>query len=79
MEDLNWLGIDWDEGPDKGGPFPPYRQSDKTEVYRETAERLVSRRQGLLLLLHAGGAGSAARTGDGEGTAAELSRHLPQY
>jgi nondiscriminating glutamyl-tRNA synthetase len=42
MEDLKWLGIDWDEGPDKGGPFPPYRQSDKTEEYRETAERLVS-------------------------------------
>ncbi len=41
LEDLKWLGIDWDEGPDKGGPFPPYRQSDKTEEYRQTAERLV--------------------------------------
>lgn len=41
MDDLRWLGIDWDEGPDKGGPFPPYRQSDKTMQYRATAERLV--------------------------------------
>jgi nondiscriminating glutamyl-tRNA synthetase len=42
LNDLKWLGIDWDEGPDKGGPFPPYRQSDKTEEYRQVAERLVS-------------------------------------
>ncbi len=42
LEDLKWLGLDWDEGPDKGGPFPPYRQSDKTEEYREIAERLVA-------------------------------------
>jgi glutamyl-tRNA synthetase/nondiscriminating glutamyl-tRNA synthetase len=41
LEDLHWLGIGWDEGPDKGGPFPPYRQSDKTEEYRRTAEALV--------------------------------------
>lgn len=42
LEDLKWLGIDWDEGPDIGGPFPPYRQSDKLGVYREHAERLVA-------------------------------------
>lgn len=41
MEDLKWLGIDWDEGPDVGGPYPPYRQSDKTDVYRSYAERLI--------------------------------------
>jgi nondiscriminating glutamyl-tRNA synthetase len=41
MEDLKWLGIDWDEGPDVGGPYPPYRQSDKMGVYREYAERLI--------------------------------------
>jgi len=42
IEDLKWLGLDWDEGPDVGGPYPPYRQSDKWQVYREYAERLVS-------------------------------------
>jgi glutamyl-tRNA synthetase/nondiscriminating glutamyl-tRNA synthetase len=42
IEDIQWLGLDWDEGPDVGGPYPPYRQSDKWQVYRDHAERLVS-------------------------------------
>jgi glutamyl-tRNA synthetase/nondiscriminating glutamyl-tRNA synthetase len=41
MEDMKWLGLDWDEGPDVGGPYPPYRQSDKMDVYRGYAERLI--------------------------------------
>jgi glutamyl-tRNA synthetase/nondiscriminating glutamyl-tRNA synthetase len=41
LEDLKWLGLDWDEGPDVGGPHPPYRQSDKMEAYRAAAERLI--------------------------------------
>jgi glutamyl-tRNA synthetase/nondiscriminating glutamyl-tRNA synthetase len=41
IEDAKWLGLDWDEGPDVGGPFPPYRQSDKWQVYRDYAEGLV--------------------------------------
>ncbi|HEX2187271.1 MAG TPA: glutamate--tRNA ligase [Longimicrobiaceae bacterium] len=41
LEDLRWLGLDWDEGPDVGGPHAPYRQSERTEVYREHAERLL--------------------------------------
>ena len=40
--DLKWLGLDWDEGPDLGGPYAPYRQSDRLEIYREHAERLLS-------------------------------------
>jgi glutamyl-tRNA synthetase/nondiscriminating glutamyl-tRNA synthetase len=42
LDDLKWLGLDWDEGPDVGGPFGPYRQSDRLEIYREHAERLLS-------------------------------------
>lgn len=42
IDDLKWLGLDWDEGPDKGGPCAPYRQSDRLPVYREYAERLLS-------------------------------------
>ncbi|HEY3928538.1 MAG TPA: glutamate--tRNA ligase [Candidatus Koribacter sp.] len=42
LDDLKWMGIDWDEGPDVGGPFPPYRQSDKTSEYATMAEQLVS-------------------------------------
>jgi nondiscriminating glutamyl-tRNA synthetase len=41
LDDLKWLGIDWDEGPDVGGPHAPYRQSNRLELYREHAERLV--------------------------------------
>lgn len=41
LEDLRWLGIDWDEGPDVGGHFGPYRQSDRLDVYRQYAERLL--------------------------------------
>ena len=39
---LRWLALDWDEGPDKGGPYGPYRQSERTEIYRAHAERLIS-------------------------------------
>jgi glutamyl/glutaminyl-tRNA synthetase len=34
---LRWLGLDWDEGPDKGGPFAPYRQSERLDTYRRTS------------------------------------------
>ena len=42
LDDLKWLGLDWDEGTDVGGDFAPYRQSDRLAIYREHAERLVS-------------------------------------
>jgi nondiscriminating glutamyl-tRNA synthetase len=41
IEDLRWLGLDWDEGPAKGGPYGPYRQSERLELYRTVAEALV--------------------------------------
>jgi len=42
MEDLRWLGLDWDEGPDVGGPSGPYRQSQRIDAYKEQTERLLS-------------------------------------
>jgi nondiscriminating glutamyl-tRNA synthetase len=42
IDDLKWLGLDWDEGPDVGGSYPPYRQSDRLGIYREQAERLLN-------------------------------------
>jgi glutamyl-tRNA synthetase len=39
---LRWLGLDWDEGPDRGGPFAPYRQSERTETYRAHVDRLLA-------------------------------------
>jgi len=41
MAGLRWLGLNWDEGPDVGGPFGPYRQSDRKEIYLEYAKELV--------------------------------------
>lgn len=40
LEDLRWLGMDWDEGPDVGGPFGPYRQSERYPHFREALARL---------------------------------------
>ncbi len=40
VEDLKWLGINWDEGPDQDGPEGPYRQSQRLSIYREFADRL---------------------------------------
>src|SRR5258707_1082613 len=45
MEDLKWLGLDWDEGPDVGGPHIPYRQSDRMDLYRSRAAQLVEARK----------------------------------
>jgi glutamyl-tRNA synthetase len=39
---LRWLGFEWDEGPDKGGPFAPYRQSERLETYRPHVDRLLA-------------------------------------
>jgi glutamyl-tRNA synthetase len=41
FEALRWLGLEWDEGPDVGGPCGPYRQSERSSVYREHAEELL--------------------------------------
>lgn len=39
---LRWLGLDWDEGPDKGGPYAPYRQSERLDTYRPHVDRLLA-------------------------------------
>jgi glutamyl-tRNA synthetase len=38
---LKWVGLTWDEGPDVGGPYGPYRQSERTQIYRDHAEILL--------------------------------------
>ena len=43
VEALRWLGLDWAEGPDVGGPHGPYRQSERRAIYREHAEILLQR------------------------------------
>ena len=40
LDALRWLGLDWDEGPEIGGPHAPYRQSERSELYTDVARRL---------------------------------------
>jgi glutamyl-tRNA synthetase len=42
MEALRWLGLDWDEGPDVGGPFGPYRQSERSDRFEDAAKELAA-------------------------------------
>ena len=48
---LHWVGLNWDEGPDVGGPYGPYRQSERTEIYREHVQILLDNGQRLQVLL----------------------------
>ena len=41
LDSLRWLGLTWDEGPEVGGPHGPYRQSERMEIYKDVAARLV--------------------------------------
>lgn len=41
FDTLHWLGLDWDEGPDKGGPRGPYRQSERLPLYQKYAQQLI--------------------------------------
>ncbi|MGW2259653.1 glutamate--tRNA ligase [Streptomyces sp. NPDC001780] len=42
LDAMRWLGLDWDEGPEVGGPHAPYRQSQRMDVYRDTAAKLLA-------------------------------------
>ena len=43
LEALRWTGLSWDEGPDVGGTYGPYRQSERTEIYRQHVETLLAK------------------------------------
>ncbi len=42
LDALRWLGLSWDEGPEVGGPYRPYRQSQRGEIYRDVVSRLLA-------------------------------------
>jgi glutamyl-tRNA synthetase len=42
LDAMRWLGFDWDEGPEVGGPHAPYRQSQRMDLYREIADKLIA-------------------------------------
>ncbi|WP_099975154.1 glutamate--tRNA ligase [Lactobacillus terrae] len=43
LDNLKWLGVDWDEGPDKGGDFGPYRQSERKDIYQKYIQELLDK------------------------------------
>ena len=76
-DDLEWMGLAWDEGVEKGGRYGPYRQSERLAIYADHAQQLIDRWRRLLLFLlgretRCGTAGDAARR-----PAAEVRRHVP--
>ncbi len=64
LEDLRWLGLQWQEGPDVGGPFGPYTQSQRHSLYRDAWRRLLAGGMALPLPL------LAQRPGAGHASAA---------
>ncbi len=42
LDTLHWLGLEWDEGPEAGGPYGPYLQSERLDIYREWVQRLLA-------------------------------------
>lgn len=45
VSSLHWLGLEWDEGPETGGDFGPYRQTERLSLYEETAQRLLAQKK----------------------------------
>ena len=57
LDDLRWLGIRWQEGPDKGGPFAPYVQSKRRAIYLDAWRKLLRTRPPVSMPLLAQGSG----------------------
>ncbi len=74
--DLQWLGLDWDEGPDVGGPSAPYIAIGKTTVFRGRARSTQSERKRLSVYLHAGRHPASRECAAPRRRRANLSRHL---
>ena len=62
LDALRWLGLDWDEGPEVGGPYEPYRQSQRGDIYRDVDRTTAGGGRGVRGLLDArGGRGPPRR------------------
>ena len=77
IEDLRWLGLDWTEGPQIGGPYAPYRQSERMEIYQQHTDQSAGGRQSLPLFLHCGGAGAGAPAGSPGASDADVLGQMP--
>jgi len=78
LEDLRWLGLDWDEGPDTGGKFGPYRQSERLELYHQYAKELLEKGQAYYCFALKR-SWKRKEEGPGGRTLACLQRPLPEY
>ena len=78
LETLHWCGLDWDEGPDVGGPHGPYRQSERSAIYREYAEKLLASGHAFKCFCTPQRLGGDARGAARRRAAAALRRLLPQ-
>ena len=74
---MRWLGLDWDEGPEVGGNFGPYAQTERLDLYKQAAQKLWD--EGISLFLHQGAARrrSQGRAG-AQGPLPGLSAPLPR-
>ena len=77
-EDLRWLGLDWEEGPDVGGPHGPTGSPNDSHIYKDYAPAPDRARPRLLVFLFGGGARSSGRTGKGGESELEISGNLPR-
>ena len=79
LDDLRWLGLDWDEGPDAGGPYGPYRQSERMRLYRRRGAASCSRSGRAYRCFCTPDELEAERAGGaGRRPAAEIQRPLPR-
>ena len=72
MTALRWLGIDWDEGPDIGGPFGPYIQSERVALYQQYAQQLLDSGHAYKCFATPEGVGRDAGRTKGQGITARL-------
>jgi glutamyl-tRNA synthetase len=79
LSDLAWLGIDWDEGPDRGGPFAPYRQSERAARYDAAIDRLLADGSAFLCACSRLDVARAASAPHNFGAAGDMEDHGPRY
>ena len=77
LRDLRWLGLDWDEGPDIGGPRGPYRQSERLHLYAVVREGAAQRRAAYYCFCSTRAARGRAAGGARRGPPGALRGHVP--
>ena len=79
LEDLRWMGLQWDEGVEAGGAYGPYRQTERMQSYVDHTNRLLAEGKGYYCFCSAETLEAQRKAQLAGGTAAEVRRHLPQH